>query len=728
MPNNHEDKRYKVHCYMAIGKINRTHYVQALLGVVWASSINAQAAEFRNSSDLLRSMPSTVSSTPEADASLFPEAKKAIRSKIANTVPKTGVTTYSDQAEEDAILAEAERLLHNELLNTKTAALSIPQAITKSGKQEMGGEELISLSVVAGRLHIEPAVLDLRTDGEASVSIQGLEQVPQVFLRDATRVQWDGKRFHGLSKGKTEIFFVYQNEMYILPVRVGSGSAQALADLGSERLTSLKMPETFASMAPGGQARSNGDLSIAEASLQVRRTKETIDAQQKRFVYKNEVRSYRDTAIQVMDIRSNAKEGKIFPVAGATVQLMGLGIAAKTDATGLARFADLPAGSRLWAMVADEEGRVVPTVNEIAISTKGKAEVQRVRTMPYNTYVNYLNVLGANQNWSNGSICAKALDATGSRALENLSVQINDENADGPFYISEHGPQPGQRATSDNGRFCFFNVKPGLAEISFFQGSNYQTAVSLPIFAGAHSEEDLPLSTGRANSLYLASMPNAMDQLAGEDSVANSLEGVVTANVISVGENETMPSTSENVLSHIAERSEFKGRTYTLVQTAEFENTLQADDSDSRSAKELPVLPLLPRGFVEDVFNELNQSGEHASIAFDPAMGQLVVMHKLDKQEDASKLQVTVYDSNGHAVDQGWYFGSNSQGLLKAVFFNMKPGMYTVKVQAQDGSLSAVDTVAVDFWTTALVQTGASIQYDLTTPELADLGGENTYQ
>ncbi len=96
-------------------------------------------------------------------------------------------------------------------------------------------------------------------------------------------------------------------------------------------------------------------------------------------------------------------------------------------------------------------------------------------------------------------------------------------------------------------------------------------------------------------------------------------------------------------------------------------------------------------------------------------------MHKLDKSEDASKLQVTVYDSNGNAVDQGWYFGSTSQGLLKAVFFNMQPGMYTVKVQAENGSLAAVDTVAVDFWTTALVQTGANIQYDLAQPEVAEV-------
>jgi hypothetical protein len=727
MPNHHEDKRSKVHCYMAIGKINRGHYVQALLGIVWASSIHAQPGDFKNAHDLLKAMPSTVGATLETDASLFPEAKEAIRRQASGAARGVYKESSSDRTEEDAILAEAERLLNNELLNRKSSlstSLPLPKAVSFKGEAPVQ-DSLIRLSLVSGRLHIEPEVLDLADHSEATVAVQDLEQVPQVFLRDPTRVQWDGKRFQGLAKGKTEIYFVYQNEMYILPVRVGTGSVQGvLADLGSERLTSLKMPESFASMTPGAQASTSSreDLSIAEASLQAKQTKQNDVDQQRHFIYSSQPRSYRDTAIQVMDIRSNSQAGKIYPLAGVTVQLMGLGIAAKTDASGLARFGDLPAGSRLWAMVADEEGRVVPTVNEIVVSTKGKAQVQRIRSMAYNTYANYQDVLNINQNFANGSICARVLNHDSKGFLEGISVQINDERAEGPFYISEHGPQPGQRETSANGRFCFFNVKPGLAELSFFQDGKYQSAVSLPIFPGAHSEEDLPLSTGRASNLYLASMPNAMDQLTGDDSAANTLESVVTAHVISVGENEALPATSESVLSQIPERSEFKGRTYSLVQTAEFENTLQADDRDERSSvKAMPVLPLLPRGFVEDIFNELNQSGDHPSIAFDPAMGQLVVMHKLDKSEDASKLQVTVYDANGNAMDQGWYFGSTSQGLLKAVFFNMQPGMYTVKVQAESGALAAVDTVAVDFWTTALVQTGATVQYDLNQPEVAEI-------
>lgn len=719
MPITHGVERNKVYRYMAIGKINRSHYIQALLGIVWASAVNAQPGDFNNSSDLLRAIPKTVAELPEVDPTLTSEAKEALRIQYGIRANKSK-STIANKAEEDAILAEAERLLHNELLAYPSAPLSVPSSIASASAR--ASDEQIRLSVVAGRLQIEPSVLNLANGSDASVTVQGLNAVPQVFLRDAAKVQWDGKRFHGLVQGKTEIYFVYANEMYILPVRVGEAAKDLVADLGNQRLSSLKLPDSFAQMQSDGPARNSADLSIADASLQVHRTKENDAAAQKRFGYADTTPTYKDTAVQVMDVRSEPRDGKIYPLAGVTVQLMGLGISAKTDATGIARFADLPAGSRLWAVVADEEGRVIPTANEIIVASSGKAQVQRIRTMAQQTYMNYLNVTGADQNWSNGSICARAMNYSGSMTLDGLTVQINDENAAGPYYFSEHGPQPGQRETGANGRFCFFNVKPGLAEISFFQDAKFQSALSLPIFPGAHSEEDLPLSTGRSNNLYLATFPSAMDQLTGEDNIANKLESVVTANVISIGENLALPATSENVVSNLSQRSEFKGRTYTLVQTAEFENTLQSTDSDAQSSggKLMPVLPLLPRGFVEDVFNELNQSGDHASIAFDPAMGQLVVMHKLLEREDASKLTITVLDAYGKEVDQGWYFGSSSQGLVKAVFFNMQPGIYQVKVQAQDGSLSAIDTVAVDFWTTAVVQTGGQLQYDLSNPEVAD--------
>lgn len=727
MPITHEVERNKVYRYMAISKINRSFYIQALLGIVWASAVNAQSGDFKNSSDLLRAIPKSAGNLPESDPTLSREAKVAINDRYGmNAKRDKAASSLADHSEEDAILAEAERLLHNELLDRPSTSLAskliVPASIASSGSQAINGDSVIHLSIVSGRLQMQPSVLNLSLSNEASVTIQGLTAVPQVFLRDASKLQWDGKRFRGLSQGKTEIFFVYANEMYILPVRVGEAPAKDLvADLSSQHLSSLKLPDSFAQM-PGdiSALHNSADLSIAEASLQVHRTKDNEEAAQKHFVYSSEAPTYKDTAVQVMDVRSEPREGKIFPLAGVTVQLMGLGIAAKTDATGIARFADLPAGSRLWAVVADEEGRIVPTANEIVVSAKGKAQVQRVRTMAYQTYVSYLNILGANQNWSNGSLCARAMDSKGAQTLDGLNVQINDENADGPYYFSDHGPQPGQKQTGANGRFCFFNVKPGLAEISFFQGGNFETALTLPIFPGAHSEEDLPLSTGRSSNLYLAAFGSAMDQLTGEDKVANNLESVVTANVISVGENLVLPGTSENVLSNLSQRSEFKGRTYTLVQTAEFENTLQSFDRDSLEPKQMPVLPLLPRGFVEDVFNELNQESDHASIAFDPAMGQLVVMHKLLAKEDASKLTITVLDAYGKTIDQGWYFGSSSQGLVKAVFFNMQPGIYSVKVQAQDGSLSAVDTVAVDFWTTAVLQTGGNLQYDLSTPEVAD--------
>ncbi|RZA10063.1 MAG: hypothetical protein EOP10_35390, partial [Proteobacteria bacterium] len=297
---------------MAIGKINRSLYVRALLGVVWASSISAQGADFTNSGDLLRAMPKSVGVMADLDPMLPREVKDSILDKVNKKSSKTAARAI-DNAEEDAILAEAERLLHNELLDHKTLTTSLGGL--PSSALAAGNDVRIRLSLVDGKLRMEPAVLDLSLNGgEASVTVDGLSAVPQVFLRDASRLQWDGKRFHALAQGKTEIFFVYANEMYILPVRIGAPNKDLLADLASERLSGLKMPEGFAQM-PGDAAgpRNSADLSIAEASLQVVRTKSNEDNAQKRFVYAAEAPGYRDTAIQVMDVRSEPRDGKIFP-------------------------------------------------------------------------------------------------------------------------------------------------------------------------------------------------------------------------------------------------------------------------------------------------------------------------------------------------------------------------------------------------------------------------------
>jgi hypothetical protein len=122
------------------------------------------------------------------------------------------------------------------------------------------------------------------------------------------------------------------------------------------------------------------------------------------------------------------------------------------------------------------------------------------------------------------------------------------------------------------------------------------------------------------------------------------------------------------------------------------------------------VAPLLQRGYIQDVFHELAVQDNHASIAFDAALGAVVVLHRIESGMGA--VNVSLVDNQGQVYNQGWSFGNADQGLNRTVFFNMNPGVYSVIVESQEGAILSLDTIAVDFWTASVVQTGSTAHYN----------------
>jgi hypothetical protein len=51
----------------------------------------------------------------------------------------------------------------------------------------------------------------------------------------------------------------------------------------------------------------------------------------------------------------------------------------------------------------------------------------------------------------------------------------------GPFYFNELGPDPEAFETDASGRFCFFNVSPGLIEVNLFDGEQLVAASAIPV-------------------------------------------------------------------------------------------------------------------------------------------------------------------------------------------------------------------------------------------------------
>jgi hypothetical protein len=272
-------------------------------------------------------------------------------------------------------------------------------------------------------------------------------------------------------------------------------------------------------------------------------------------------------------------------------------------------------------------------------------------------------------------------------------------------------PQPGQQETDDTGRFCFFNVKPGLVELTF-ETDKFQTSLSMPVFAGAHTEEDLPLLSNDNGRVFLAAVPSAVDQIYEERAALEQpLQPIDFVDMITVGDNRSMARVGDAILGYEDSTSLFKGRLYTLAKAPEFETAIYTFDRDKQVRRTIPVAPLLQRGYIQDVFHELaDQDNGQTSIALDAAMGAVVVLHR--SENTASPVKVSLVDREDQVYDQGWSYGSTDQGLSRTIFFNMKPGVYSVIVESQQGAVLSLDTIAVDYWTASVVQTGSTAHYN----------------
>jgi hypothetical protein len=648
------------------------------------------------------------------------------------------------EQEEEEILREAEAALKMDLpadamprplpMVAKTQAPAAPSKQVQRAVTVAGAT--LELVDVGNELRITPKTLKMSVqDDGITVVDKNLRDAPQIFLRNSKVVRWDAGRkvLDARDIGRTELYVTYRDQLYIVPIEVSGGAQhrdpllasegpasfqkltsvlplmeQPYASYGDATVTPLSAPEVPAD----SQEKPRQPLTLATSVAQVEATKERVAAQQTRFFYPDASPDYRTLDIQVLDERSSPENAVIFPVSGVSVRILGTRLKASTSANGHAKFGEIPEGSRFFVEIQDEKnGQIIPTVSEVALYRNSRDQVLRARTMNYRSYSHYLNILDLAQDTNKASLCARVMSEDGRQPLAGYKIDLNVE-ADGPYYVSQLGwPQPGLHETDAAGRFCFFNVKPGLVELTF-EGDNVRTSLSMPVFAGAHTEEDLPLLNNDNGRVFLAAMPSAVDQIYEEKAALEQpLQPIDFVDMITVGENRSMARVGDAVLGYEDSTTLFKGRLYTVAQAPEFETALYTFDRDKQVRRSIPVAPLLQRGYIQDVFHELAVQDNHASIAFDAALGAVVVLHRMESGMGA--VNVSLVDNQGQVYNQGWSFGNADQGLSRTVFFNMNPAVYSVVVESQGGAILSLDTIAVDFWTASVVQTGSTAHYNL---------------
>ena len=549
---------------------------------------------------------------------------------------------------------------------------------------------------------------------------------PLIFVRDPDIVSWDGNKhlLHGQNPGQTEVYLVNQTQMLIIPVTVDEAGwgqpdqkkipgdlliAQDLLRLSSgetEVGAQLELHPQAISTSTGGDGTLESAERFAGGKLQVTVAGHDNPSLSQFEVYaKPPAVATTNVEVQLIDERSNREEEQLYPLSDVNIRVLGSRYQASTDVKGQWTVKGMPADSSFVSTAEDPEGRILPHSYPIYTdSVLGGKQSKTLRALSYEQFSLRTQVFQVAQESGLASMCVRLLERDGSQAMANISAQIN-RNADGPYYFSNGFPSPGASETGVDGQLCYFNVTSGLVELSLYDGEQLLTAVTLPLIAGHHLEDDLYLWNGESFNIRLAAYPTATEQLYSVESYL-TLRDVDFSEVIAVGENIEIDYVQDGVLRWPDVPSHYQGHYYALSEGAEFEPVLYALDTKPRPDYR-SVLPLFPRGFTQDLYQELYVSESEMAGAFEPSLGHLLVYYQLTASVDAASLRFKLFDEYGRSVSDGWYFGSGHDGFVKGVFFNLDAGMYQLVIEDASGAWLETQTVALDYWTTTYAQLGA---------------------
>lgn len=524
----------------------------------------------------------------------------------------------------------------------------------------------------------------------------------RLFVRDKTILSWnpDALQLISKKKGHTEVYLTVWNNMYVLPVQVGASKAPELdvpeelfslvdvldpQESGVARFNEKLLNQSFVKQDQSAEPEHSSDLA-AQSVAPVKKSE---------FASQSEQVGYVNLDLRLVDDRSDVAKKLLYPVGGVKIRIVGTEFEGVSDARGRVAMT-VPKNSRLIVLINDPMGRLRSGVKEIVTHKIDElVTVKLLRQLPFETYE---NVAGVVSMANTASFCATARNNYADpEALAGIEVGL-DIAADGPYYFNRFGfLDPQRRSTSENGRFCFFNVSPGPIAVSFFRESQHLETNVIGMFSGRHLEDDFYLNEISTLHAHLGTTRTLYEVLS-DSTLANQIDLVDMVDVIPLGYGESMSYLDEGLVGIIDGGYAHNERKLVLTQVAEFESVIyQLSASKDQRGN---VTPLFPRGFVEDL--ALN-----AQLSYDPSLGVVLVDHARLIGEDRGQHRIRLLDQYNRDVGEGWYYGS--EPVTKAAFFNLEPGTYAVIVETEDGYWLQASTVEVFHETTSYVRSGSRV-------------------
>ncbi len=311
-----------------------------------------------------------------------------------------------------------------------------------------------------------------------------------------------------------------------------------------------------------------------------------------------------------------------------------------------------------------------------------------------------------------GTICGTLIDDTKQRQPQpGLRVMLSDHSAQ-PFYFNRGIVHTGQKHTGYDGRFCFFNVPAGPVGIHVFQGEDAISTVIASSFGASSNFIDISVYDDHPLSLRLGSLPSAQE-MSIDSNLAHSLKLVDMVDLVPMGRDELMSYQNAGLVEVVDGMTVLNGRNYALSKAGDFEDALYPMEANGRAS----LAMLLPRGFINDMAHEARvnskerapgqadrRMADNEPINQDPDLGSVFVSHQAfaDQPEGA---EIFLLDVDGRSVGVGYIY--DGLPITKAIFFNVPPGTYTLKVETPDEAWLSSDVVVVYSGITTVVQSGS---------------------
>jgi hypothetical protein len=541
---------------------------------------------------------------------------------------------------------------------------------------------LITVTQSGTTYAIAPERILFSSVGEtAQVQIAGsLPADLALFVRDNAIAEFSksGLSITARNVGATELYIVAGGKMNIIPLTVrNDGRPFDLKVPGSLlSLDGIVQGSSSSALFPGiehaQQVNAQAQNPDGHPALATDGSETDVGTDVASMFYNERAKAqYQTVKVKVVDDRTpiDQEPGRAFPAAGVDIKVVGTKYTARTDASGVAQIPEAPRNARLMVTVSDENGVYRPSVAEI----QATGTTQTVRLMRTFSFDGFADIVQSSQHAALGSLCVRLVDDESEAPIAGYRVTL-DSSTEGPYYFNAYGfIDRSFAATGADGRACAFNVDPGPVSISVFEGETLVATVTRPVFPGYHLEDVVRFGRESRFRVKLASLAPAAVQLNADVATANKYLPVEYADVMHFGSADPMTYVDFGTLESRDPVPVFGGRLSLAVQTADFEPSIYSIPAGGR---EIPVLPLAPRGFVEDL-------AVFAQVTYEPSLGSVLVEYNHHESTAGDSVTLKLVDHNNNSRGEGWYF--SDRPLTKAMFFNVPAGVYQLQAETTDG-------------------------------------------